>query len=155
MLRGMRVRMMTYLMGKVYSVPKDYRKLAVYCIAAGLMFSLYDVLFDLALSLCHAAFEWFEFALEELIEHIFHTTRQQTQAIVFYLLLAIGLYVCYRLVLKLTELSRLMKAKSLASWVKYKTRASFFWNHQSTLEKLRLILSGSAGVFVLAFWVFS
>lgn len=152
--------------GKLDIIRVDYRKLAVYCIVAGIIFSLYDVLFDLvlsflhtifdmALSFLHSLFEWFEYGLEELIEHIFHTTRQQTQTIVFYLLLAVGAFACYRLGLKLQVLYRQLKIKTLTEWVKIKIRTSLFWHHQSKLEKLKLIFTGSVGIMILTFLMFS
>lgn len=157
---------MTNLPGKLDTIRVDYRKLALYCIAAGIIFSLYDVLFDLALSFLHSVFdltysflhsifEWLEYGLEELIEHIFHTTRQQSQTIVFYLLLAVGVFVCYRLGLKLHALYLQLKINTLTAWDKFKARTLSFWHHQSTLEKYKLIFSGSAGIILFSFLVFS
>ncbi|MGR9037422.1 MAG: hypothetical protein ACU83O_12690 [Gammaproteobacteria bacterium] len=146
---------MNNLLQKLYIILWEYRKSAALCIAAVIIFSVYDVMFDILFSFIHTTFEWIEFALEETIEIIFHTSRQQTQAIVFYLLFSAGIYGCYRVYLKLNDLYLFMKAKARFSWAKYKTLAVLFWNQQSSLKKFRLLLSGSAGFAILAFLAFS
>jgi hypothetical protein len=73
------------------------RKLLIQFILIGIVITMYDVMLHSFLTIVHIAFEWFELALEELIEHIFHTNRQQSQIIVFYLLWSIALFGFYRL----------------------------------------------------------
>ena len=73
------------------------RKILIQFILIGIVITLYDVMLHSFLTIVHLSFEWFELALEELIEHIFHTSRQQSQLIVFYLLWLIALYGFYRL----------------------------------------------------------
>jgi hypothetical protein len=146
---------MSNFLGKLYMIRGDYRKPAIYCIVGIIVYNLQDVLIDWTLHSLHVAFEWFEYGLEELIEHIFHTTRQQTQAIVFYLLLSLGLFLCYRLGLKLMTLYRNLQNRARTEWTEFKIRMHRFWSHQSVPEKLPLILSGSAGIALMAFLLFS
>ncbi|MGZ8096467.1 MAG: hypothetical protein ACXWUD_09515 [Methylosarcina sp.] len=149
------VEHMSNFLGKLYMIRGDYKKPAVYCLAGVIIYSLQDVLLDWTLHLLHVAFEWFEFGLEELIEHVFHTTRQQTQAIVFYLLLTLGVVICYRLGLKLMALYRKLQSRAETEWAKLKIRMYCFWSDQTIPEKLPLILSGSASIAVMAFFLFS
>lgn len=127
----------------------------VYALAAVAFYNLHDVLFDAVLTLLHSLFEWFEFLLEELIQHLFDTTRQQTQTIVFYLLLAMASFGFYRLGQKLIGIARLLPAKTKDHCVLCKLRLALYWQQQSTVEKLKLILSGSASLVLAAFWAFS
>jgi hypothetical protein len=73
------------------------RKIMIQFLLIGIVITMYDVMLHSLFSIVHIAFEWFELALEELIEHIFHTNRQQSQIIVFYLIWLIALYGIYQL----------------------------------------------------------
>lgn len=149
------VEYVSNILGKLYMIREDYRKPAAYCVIGVIVYSLHDVLIDWTLHSLHLAFEWFEFGLEELIEHVFHTTRQQTQAIVFYLLLSLGLFLCYRLSLKLIALYRNLQTMARTGWAELTIRTYRFWNHQPVLYKFHLVLSGSASIAVMAFFLFS
>lgn len=149
------VEQMSNFLGKLFMNRGDYRKLAAYCIAGVIIYNLSDVLFDLAISFLHSAFEWLEFGLDQLIEHTFNTTRQQTQTIVFYLMLISGIFICYRFVIRLTAIYRNLHQKVKVEWEAIKTRIAHFWQHQSTVDKLKLVFSGSASFMVLAALLFS
>lgn len=143
------------ILGKFYTIREGYRKALAYGLAAMIVYTLHDVLIDWTLHSLHVAFEWFEFGLEELIEHAFDTTRQQTQAIVFYLLLSLGLFLCYRLAVKLIALYRHLQTIARARCAEFKFRLHRFWSDQAVIEKIPFILSGSASVAVMAFFLFS
>ncbi|MGR9086159.1 MAG: hypothetical protein ACU841_03685 [Gammaproteobacteria bacterium] len=149
------VEQIAHFLVKLNLIRENYRKLAIYCVLALLVYSFSDVLIDLTLTTLHTAFEWFEYGLEELIEHIFGTTRQQTQTIVFYLLLSLGIAVCYRFALWLKTLYRSLRNRALMEWRTMKTRVDHFWWHQSPVDKFKLLFSGSASFVVLAFLVLS
>jgi hypothetical protein len=99
--------------------------------------------------LLHIGFEWFEFALEEIIQHLFHTSRQQSQLIVFYLLLSIALYAAYRLWRALPGLYHRLRENLLTAGSVHKTRASLYWQDQSAIRKIKLITSCTAGITCL------
>ena len=75
----------------------------------GLFSSLYDVLLNTLLVCLHLTFEWVEYILEEIIEHTFHTNRQQSQLVVFYLLWLIGFFALYRLMIILYRVYESLK----------------------------------------------
>lgn len=76
--------------------------------AAGIILS--DTLLDWLFEFLHALFELLEFTLDALVEHLFHTDRQDTQAITFYLLLLITSLVLYKLVRRLPNWSQALRA---------------------------------------------
>ena len=91
------------------------RKILIQFILIGIVITMYDVMLHSFLTIVHITFEWFELALEELIEHIFHTSRQQSQIIVFYLMWLIALYGFYRLWRALPGFYNRFKEELLAS----------------------------------------
>lgn len=119
------------------------------------LIGFYDVIFDLTLSGVHAAFEWVEFALEEIIESIFHTTRKQTQTIVFYLILFFSAYFCYCLGLKLIDLYHSFIKKIIDIKAAYQARILHRWSHLSAAQKIKILLSGSAGIGVMVYLTLS
>lgn len=131
------------------------RKTVILLILAGIVIILYDVILHSLFMLLHIGFEWFEFALEEIIQHLFHTSRQQSQLIVFYLLLSIALYAAYRLWRALPGFYRRLRENLLTAGSVHKTRASLYWQDQSAIRKIKLITSCTAGITCLVLLVFS
>lgn len=136
---------------------KAHRKIITRAILAVIVISTYDVLLDslltavhFAFEIAHLAFEWFELGLEELIEHAFHTTRHQTQVIVFYLLLSLFLFGLYRLWRVLPGFYNYLRTR----WAHYMTHMSSYWRECSSLQKAKLITTCSAGIAGLCFWMF-
>lgn len=140
---------------------KAHRKIIVQAVLAVIVISAYDVLLDLlltvvhlALEVAHLAFEWFELGLEELIEHVFHTTRHQTQVIVFYLLFFLALFGLYRLWRVLPGFYNGFYNYLRARWMHYAMHMSSYWRECSSLQKAKLITTCSAGIAGLCFWMF-
>jgi hypothetical protein len=129
---------------------KAHRKIIVQAALIGILISAYDVLLHSLLTFAHIAFEWFELGLEELIEHVFHTTRHQSQIIVFYLLLSAILFGLYRLWHVLPRFYNHL----LATRTHYATHMGSYWRESSSFQKAKLITTCSAGVAGLCFWMF-
>jgi hypothetical protein len=129
---------------------KAHQKIIVQAALIGVLISTYDVLLHSLLVFLHIAFEWFELGLEELIEHVFHTTRHQTQVIVFYLLFFLILFALYRLWRVLPGLYNSLSARLMH----YAMRVSSYWRQCSSLQKAKLITTCSAGIAGLCFWMF-
>jgi len=131
------------------------RKILIQFILIGIVISLYDVMLDSLFSVMHMAFEWFELALEELIEHIFHTNRQQSQIIVFYLLWSIALYGLYRLWRALPGFYSSIKELLFAASSRYKSYITNYWKRQSSIQRIKWLTSFTLSVSCLAFFAFS
>ncbi|MCL7420059.1 MAG: hypothetical protein M8364_04050 [Methylobacter sp.] len=129
---------------------KAHRKTIVWTVLIVVVISTYDVLLHALLAFGHIAFEWFELGLEELIEHVFHTTRHQSQIIVFYLLLCLALFGMYRLWRVLPRFYSYLQATR----THYMTHMSCYWRECSSVQKAKLITTCSAGVAGLCFWMF-
>jgi len=129
---------------------KAHRKVIVQAVLIITVISTYDVLLHSLLTFAHIAFEWFELGLEELIEHVFHTTRHQTQVIVFYLLLLVILIGLYRLWRVLPRFCNYL----LTRYTHYATAMNCYWQESSSLQKAKLITTCSAGIAGLCFWMF-
>ena len=129
---------------------KILSRFILFCI----VLTLYDVILHSLFSVGHIAFEWIELALEELIEHIFHTNRQQSQIIVFYLLWSMALYVFYRLWRALPGLYNRFKTQFLAASSQYKSYIKHYWNEQSPIQKVKWLTSFTLSLSFLAFFAF-
>ncbi len=132
--------------------PLDNRKLLIQFILIGLVIILYDVMLDILFSVLHIAFEWVEFTLEELIELIFHTTRKQSQIVVFYLLWLIFIYGLYRLWRVLPYFLKQLKEQLLAVSLQYKSLITSYWRQPSLLKKIKVALSLALSLYCLTFF---
>lgn len=135
-------------------IPLANRKILIRFILIGLAVTMYDVMLHSLLIVMHLAFEWFEFALEHLIEHIFHTTREQSQIIVFYLLCLIGLTLLYCLWRALPGLYNRLKTRLLAAGSQFKPYIAGYWRELSLMQKTKWIASFTVSIS-LVFLVFS
>lgn len=131
------------------------RKILIQFILISIVITMYDVMLDSLFSIVHIAFEWFELALEELIEHIFHTNRQQSQIIVFYLLMSFAFYGLYRLWRAVPGLYSRFKEQLFASISQYKLYLTRYWRGQSSIQRIKWVTSFTLSVSCLAFFAFS
>jgi hypothetical protein len=131
------------------------RKILIQFILISIVITMYDVMLDSLFSIVHIAFEWFELALEELIEHIFHTNRQQSQIIVFYLLMSFAFYGLYRLWRAVPDLYSRFKEQLFASISQYKLYLTRYWRGQSSIQRIKWVTSFTLSVSCLAFFAFS
>jgi len=131
------------------------RKILIQFILIGIVITMYEEMLHSLFTIVHLAFEWFELALEELIEHIFHTSRQQSQIIVFYLLWLIALFGLYMLWRSLPGFYSRFKEQLLASSSQYKSHITSYWNEQSSTQKIKWVMSLVVSLLCLAFFAFS
>ncbi len=102
-----------------------------------LILSFYDVLLDTLLHLLHVAFEMVEYALEEGIEHKFHTERHTAQVITIYTLFFIGCILAYRIYLVFPLWYKRSKNYVIEHWIHYRVQFRHFWSALSILEKIK------------------
>lgn len=136
-------------------VSLNNRKILIYLIIIAIVITLYDVMLHSLLTIVHIAFEWFELALEEVIEHLFHTNRQESQIIVFYLLWLIALYGFYRLWLVLPGFYNRLKNQLLATSKQYQSYISSYWKELSPVQKIKCVTSFTVSISFLALFAFS
>jgi len=131
------------------------RKILIQFILIGIVITMYEEMLHSLFTVVHLAFEWFELALEELIEHIFHTNRQQSQIIVFYLLWSIALFGLYLLWRALPGFYSRFKEQLLAASSQYKSHITSYWREQSSIQKIKWVTSLTLSISCLAFFAFS
>ncbi|MDD1613068.1 MAG: hypothetical protein LUP98_00220 [Methylococcaceae bacterium] len=136
-------------------IPLNNRKILIHLIMIGIVVTTYDVMFHSLLTIVHIAFEWFELALEGIIEHLFHTDRKQSQIIVFYLLCLMALCCCYLLWLALPRFYNRLKEQILATGSQYKSYITGCWSEQSSIQKIKWVTSFTVSISFLAFFAFS
>ncbi|CAG7856228.1 hypothetical protein MCAMS1_00637 [biofilm metagenome] len=118
---------------------------AVWLIGAASLVVIPDVIFGvllelihLMLELVHLAFEVFESALDHLVEHIFHTGTKETQIIVFYIIVAMGLGAGYFMWSAVRRLFRKTIEALQLEYFHQKQRFLMFWE-ESVGNKFKLI----------------
>jgi len=117
----------------------------------GFLLDTSHTLFDFFLDSMHTLLEGIEYALDYLVESIFHTDLQKTQLIVFYIMLSMGFYVAYVLLKISNRYYRHCKNRLSSLWLQEKTLLSLYWYNLSLISKLKLlaIISCLAYLFFL------
>lgn len=112
---------------------------------------LIHTLFDFLLDSIHTILEGIELVLDNVVEYSFHTDLQQTQLIVFYIMLLMGLGISYGLLKLLLRLYRKCKNILISVWLEEKTLISLYWLNLSLINKIKLItiIGGLAYLFFL------
>lgn len=119
------------------------RKKIIYCLLFFMAVVVPDVLIDLTLSLLHLlfeilhlTFEFIESALDQMVEHLFHTDTHETQLIVFYILCSVAIYFLYRLVRAVTRYYQHLKIYFHTTTAGYKIRLVQYKSTFSPTQKV-------------------
>ena len=131
-----------------------YRKallhLSIIGIVVSILAAFYDVIFHFVLEGLHLAFEMVESMLDKLVEHSFETDLHETQLIVFYMLLFIGVILGFVLwkVLKAGFSHTLSSVGN--EWADFKNSVASDWALLSAVEKALSIV-----LFIFLNWLIS
>jgi len=134
---------------------------ASYLIGIAGVITMPDVVFGLfidmthhLLELVHLLFEFVEATLDHIVEHTLHTGLQETQVIVFYLMVlmaCVGLYYLWRV---LPKVCQKLKANIISACIQRKTRLFVYWAEQSIMNKIKLIAMFNIGLACLILFGF-
>jgi hypothetical protein len=118
----------------------------------GTLYSLLHFLAVYLLEFIHIVFEFLEVALDDVIEHLFHTELHETQVIVFYILAFLflaGLYALWRI---LPPFCRKCKHHQIIYWSRKKANLLLYWREQPLFEKIKMVTIGLAAIiFYISF----
>ena len=131
------------------------RKLIIQFALILIVILFYDVMLHSLFIMVHLAFEWLELTLDHIIEHIFHTDRQQSQIIVFYLLWLIALYGLYRICRALPGIYNRLKEQLFATLLEGKSYLIDYWRDQSLTQKIKWLAFFMVSLYCLVFITFS
>lgn len=67
---------------KIHMAPVSHRNIMILFFIGFITISMFDVVYELFVSLAQILFELFEYSFEYLIEYIFHTNHHQSEIIV-------------------------------------------------------------------------
>jgi hypothetical protein len=110
--------------------------------------SILGYLFDHLVEFGHILFESIEMVLDHVIEGIFETDLHSTQTIVFYVLLAIGIFILYlvgRLILRFYRRCKLGWSSFRAG---HQLNVMEYWRELTLLEKVKLIVIPSVLLYL-------
>jgi PilZ domain len=114
--------------------------------AFGLLVGLAHHLLEIILHILHLAFEVVESGLDHFIEHHFHTGTHETQVIVFYVLVTVGLVALCFLGRKIPSAVVRLRKGLLLWWSRKKSSCFYFWGQQTDLDKIKIVGIGTAAI---------
>jgi len=118
-------------------ISSAHTKLFIQLFIIGILIVFYDVMLHSLFLVVHIAFEWLEFVLDRVIEHLFDTNRQQSQVIVFYLLWFIALYGLYRVFKVFPVWYGRLKNKTISTGFACKLSLLACWDRLSLIDKVK------------------
>ncbi|MDD5274366.1 MAG: hypothetical protein PHU14_16820 [Methylovulum sp.] len=138
---------------------KKHRDLIVAALIV-LSIVMYDVVIDLVFSVLHLIFEvlhimfeWFELGIEHAVEHLFHTSRHDSQIITFYILLLIACMLLYWLWRILPGLYKQLMELMWQAWERRKTECKGYWLSLTLINKVKWLSTAMSIVYLSSFLV--
>ena len=120
----------------------------------------YDVTLDFLTELMHfllerghELFEWVELGIEHVVEFLFHTSHHGAQIITFYILVALAVYLAYRLWYGLPRLYKRITHYLVESWYQRKTEWELYWLTLTLPYKLFMVAIALGIVYLASFFV--
>ena len=116
--------------------------LAMPDLAYELLLGVFDFVFEYFVETVHLAHELFEYNLDHLIEHFFHTGLQETQTIVFYMQIIFLLVFLYAVLRKVPAACRHFLSYCRKFYHRKKSSLLYLWGEQSMWYKIGLVGGG-------------
>jgi hypothetical protein len=130
-------------------------KIIVKTTLAAAIVVFYDSLFDILQSMLHSLFELIEYALDMLIETLFHTSPYATEIIVFYTLFSISALLAYIGIRAMPAWCSRFVDRLLTAYRQKKASALNDWQSQSPIRKILWVSACIPGVILLFVWLFN
>ena len=129
---------------------------AKYKIGIGIILALvcylqFDMLIHLLIEGLHTAFELFEFSIDVMIEHLFHTDLHTTQVITFYLMLLIAALILYKVGRKVMSWWVIFKINLIDRYHQLYEEFLNYWHTTSVMSRMKwwTVLVVCSGVLML------
>jgi len=104
-----------------------------------------DWLLDTVIEILHIVIEIIEQSLEEIIEHLLHSSHHETETIIANATIIIGLFIAYRSVFYVYRRSVKIKRNIKARYLKRRHRNKYYWHALTTWHKTKIILTYITG----------
>lgn len=108
-------------------------------LALELLLGFCSFLFDEFIEVAHLTYEFVEYSLDHMIEHVFHTALHETQIIVFYIQIVLGFALLYPLVKGIIKVFKNMFFSCGYFYNRKKSSMLYYWGEQSLLYKTGII----------------
>lgn len=118
-----------------------------------LLLDLGSFLIDEIIELAHLIYEIFEYSLDQVIEHIFHTDLQGTQSIVFYIQLVLAVAISFPLSRIITSICKNSCYGCCLFCGRKKSSLSYCWGQQTLLYKTGIIGIGITAITFYALFL--
>jgi hypothetical protein len=135
---------------KIHIAPVSHRNIMILFFIGFITISMFDVVYELLVSLTQTLFELFEYSFEHLIEYIFHTNHHQSEIIMInmsFFLALLGLYGLWRGLFRL-------KRNLAIIWWKQKKSIVYYWRTLTTMQKIKQVSIYTFGFISTLFLLF-
>ena len=119
-----------------------------------LVFAVLISALHLPFEVLHIAYEWLELGIEHMVEHLFHTSRHNSQIITFYILVSLAGTALYRLYLALPQLVRRLRERTVTARANWTSAWQEYWLSLGWRDKFGLY-SAAAGLLYLSLLTYS
>ncbi|MEQ1528956.1 MAG: PilZ domain-containing protein [Methylococcales bacterium] len=126
--------------------------LAVPDVVFGWLLAFLHHVLGVVFHMVYLLYEYAELGLDHVIEHFFHTGRQETQIAVFYILLAVGLAGLSILARIMPRICVRLFNSQLAFWSRKKASFLYFWGEQTLLNKVKIAGIGITAITCYGFF---
>ena len=123
-------------------------------VAFGFLLDLGHHAIEITLHAIHLLVEVVELNIDHLVEHSLHTDFRQTQIIVFYIMLGLGLLSFYIFWKVVPPLCLRFFKNQLRFWSRKRASLLYIWGEQSLLEKIKICGIGITAVAGYVFFAF-
>lgn len=120
---------------------KVFLHLNLFGFVVSILVGFYDVVFGTLFDLIHTILEIIEMGLDKLIESIFHTNLQQTQIIVFYIMLVMGGAVIYAAWKASVMACHGVCQYLMDEWTEFKNAVIKDWQEMTVVNRI-IVISG-------------
>jgi hypothetical protein len=116
-----------------------------------LVLDLLSGIIDMTIELFHLIFDFFEYSIELLLEHVFNANHQESEVIIVNFALILALIGIYRISFFVPQLFRRLKKRIKGAWLKRKQREVDCWQALSLNRKIKVALTYFIGIFGILF----
>jgi hypothetical protein len=113
--------------------------LSILGVALSVLVGFYDVIFGSIFEFIHTVLEIIEMGLDNVVEHVFETNLQQTQIIVFYIMLALGGVLIYLVWKALVEMCSGTGQFVKDEWTEFKDALVHDWQGMTMTNRVIFI----------------
>ncbi len=135
----------------VIRISKKFAVLFIIILMFDLLLEMLLETIELIAEFVHLIFEFFEYMLELMLEHIFHASHHESETIIINIAIILTLYGLYRYLHIAPNQFRSLKRRIKLNWLKRIRKESACWHSLSLNRKIKVSLVYLVGITATLF----